>query len=288
MMSIKQTMTDYICSVVRPKLAFFEHIPHKVCGAFAGALGSYGEETARRCVKECFEEWDGIGDKGSAHPVSFTLFQGTVVAVQLRAYWERDQPLANYREAFTLVQEYALGACVGRIVEAEMSTIQHSMTTGKSVSLPALGCARQRRRQVIDVTRTTEGMDWLVAHWHSRGLWADVLSHVAPAAEINAMPFSEKCARVYHYSEKDTFEEHAETASDIDSFNKLLGKTQALPPIPANAAASLCVRYFKGRLNTTGIYSVHRDVWAAGVSGAQAAFRQLAGDDIIASIQDPN
>lgn len=197
MIHLKQTMADHIASVVRPKLDFFLHIPHKVAGIFGGSL-SFGEEAARQCAKECFAEWDALEDKGSARAVSFTLFEATVVAAQLRAYSEDPGALlVQCRDAFLCVQEYALGSCVGRIIEAEMSVIKHAMTTGKACSKPGLGCARQRRHQVIEVTRAETGMDWLCAHWHSRTIWTELLSHVASAAEVHTMSFAKKCARVH-------------------------------------------------------------------------------------------
>ena len=112
------------------------------------------------------------------------------------------------------------------------------------------------------------------------------MSHIARAVEINKITFKQKVAKIYRYAPDLIFDEQEETISDIASFNAVFGSARAQPPVPMNAAAIMCVGYFKGRFNTTAIYSVHRDLWAAGTSGPSAAFHQLSTDDVMASMQD--
>eukprot|EP00969_Alexandrium_andersonii_P181710 8029849-Alexandrium_andersonii.AAC.1 len=65
-MRIKTVLCERWTSVIMDKLRFWGHVPHKCLGGFGQYMG-FAKSEAKRCIGECFHEWDGIRNKSEGH-----------------------------------------------------------------------------------------------------------------------------------------------------------------------------------------------------------------------------
>lgn len=282
-MSEKTAICHRIAVEIDGKLDYYLHIPHKVCGAFSQYCG-YSREESKKCLDECFSEYQAIDDPSKADFLSRELLGGAnAVSKQLDA--ARRTPttdLHNYPEAFVTIQEYSLGSSVGRFVEQMHVRTKIAQTRGLVTSKPASTCARQRSQQVLDDLADVKAKDWYIEHWHSRTLFQELLEHFDE--NVNDLSVYERHARVYRYRVEDTHLDIAEEEQQceaIDSYKKKHQQQRALALVPSDL---LCIDYLKSVCRVGVVFSVSTDLADFVMDGADYSPGGLTHGDLVCAV----
>lgn len=204
------------CAFVTEKASYYQHIPHRIVGAFGQYCGHSLSE-CKSCIQQCFKEWAETPNDTQANSISLRFLSGeSVVSQKLKAYAESSTSnLHSWRELVLEIQEYAFGACVERYTEGEHKRIKASVHRGLMVSKPAYACAHMRHPRADRILETPYGMDLFVTSWHSKSIYRDLLSHLATPAEVASMPISERLANIYQFHAKAHFKDRSEESAGV-------------------------------------------------------------------------
>jgi hypothetical protein len=145
------------------------------------------------------------------------------------------------------------GSVVGRRIESEHKNTKYATTRGFMFAGPAATCAKQRRKQnfaLVDADR-----QWFINNWHSRHLYADLLSHLMLATAVNNSSIAHKHSKIYQYGLEDLFDEHAELGQQLALWDKERAAIQA-KPMTITSALQMCIAYIKNVLKVGCVYSL--------------------------------
>lgn len=125
------------CAFVAEEASCYQHIPHRIVGAFGQYCGHSLSE-CKSCIQPCFKEWAETPNDKQVNSISSRFLSGeSIVSQQLKAHAESStSDLHSYRELFLEFQECAFGACMERYTEGEHERIKASAHRGRMVSKP--------------------------------------------------------------------------------------------------------------------------------------------------------
>jgi hypothetical protein len=294
---VAQVKRDF-CAEIMGKFSYYEHIPHKICGAF-GAYFGYTLEESKKCTRECFEEFRNVEMPEQQHYVSLRLFDEehpNTVTTQLHefAFGNATTPLDSYLEAFLEVQELCFGSSVERYVESLHKVCKTAGTRGLRYCKPAYTCARARRPQIVEMIENPRTLDWLVQHWDIRTLHTALLDNT-PTAEVLAMTQPKRLARIYGYDKQSHFRETTVDTQSSSTLSSCFSRAQKTVDVPVTQCMTVGIEYLKCRLPGQCIFSCPRDLFAmasptSGVVPAGISLLQLAeavGPRDPAAVADP-
>ena len=234
-------ITFFNSTVCDGKMKVWEHIPHNVTGAFGQYLG-FDRAEAKACLQRGFHEYRAVVDKSSLTQVAHNYYGlESVVSLQLYEFCTTDgTDLHDYKEAFLAVQEQALGAMTGRVVEAEHKQVKAAITRGFKHSKPAVACARSRCGQSLDVVDSVAGADFVCQKWNSL-FFSELLGHRADKHQLAKMSWACKLSKVYQYSEIDLFPDTSEVDRQMVALEKERARHVAKPSVPITPQAHYVV-----------------------------------------------
>ena len=277
-------------SIVRDKLAYMDHVPRKLAGAFAHLADPehYSLSTSKRVVRECFEEYRTLQEQGRSTAILQSLFErgGTGdVADQLWAYGNSNDQLRleDFPLAWVELQERAFCTNVERTTERQHVLVKLGGRRSLRCAGPAITCVRARRAQLQAMIDNASSFGFLVQRWRKRTLFSDLLSHVVTSEECRRMTMSMRVSRLYAYSEADHFmDDLAEEERSADALaaatSKALKDTCRHAEQPLHKHQWMIVDYIKSQLPSGAMFSVPEMLFRL-MPLTESRAETLAGED---------
>ena len=282
------------CATVLPKLEYAQHIPYKICGAYAQYIG-LGLEAGKSCVRACFAEWDTIANKSAFHHSCQMFFdrQKSVIAQQLWHFGQSDRALHEYPEALAAIQERCFCSLSERRTEREHVGVKHATTRGLRYAGPAVTCARKRRPQIQEMLDCPRQFQWLLENWKQRKIFHSLLQHIKTEKEVDGMTGAQRLAHVYGYSP----EHHFGSTDQIDIgqqvYERMLKACETRLALPGGCAKldpvhSQGIAFLKTQLKRSSFFSLPPDVFAEALVGSlQEGMVAAANRAEVADSADP-
>ena len=199
-------------AIIREKLAYLEHVPHLLAGAFAhhAMPDQFSLQRSKDIVRQCFIQYEALQAQGRTTALLELLFHRRAdagLAEQLWAFCEspEDKVLEDFPLAWAEVQDRAFCPLVERSTERQHVLIKIACQRTLRHAGPAMTCVRARRSQLQAMIDDPQTCNFLASKWRMRHLDCQLLSHIMPRAEVVTKTRSYRISRIYGYSEEDHF-----------------------------------------------------------------------------------
>ena len=295
---------DKWCAVLRQKMSYLDHVPHKLAGAFAHLAqpDRYSLLGSKRMVRECFTEYEALKSKGRTNALLTELFEHAATggtAEQLWAYANSDETkqLRDFPLAWAEIQERAFCTNVERMTERQHVLVKMGAQRALRYAGPAMTCVRARRSQLQAMIDNPIQCAFLIQQWPRRTIYSDLLSHVMTPAECRRATTAYRVSRVYGYSEADHFldemqEEEQSALALANATAAALRDAEPAPGVSLQRREWMIVDFLKSQLQTGTIFSVPGFLFGRMVCEAvpdpRDEDRQLELEGFVASLMPEN
>ncbi|CAE7254330.1 rsgI2 [Symbiodinium natans] len=267
---LDQQARDKWASILKEKLEYLDHVPHRLAGAYAhhARPDLYGLQHSKRIVRECFEEYNALKEQGRTNALLQGLFErrgDAGLADQLWAFGQSspDETLENFPCAWAEIQERASCSMVERSTERQHVLIKIGGRRTLRFGGPAMTCVRARRAQLQAMIDDARQCAFLAREWKRRGLEADLLSHLLTKEECARKTKSYLVSRIYGYNEADHFldglREEEQAAQALQAATTLAlkaGDEQHQVASSLDKRQWMIVDYIKSQLESGMLFSV--------------------------------
>ena len=265
-------------AIIREKLAYLEHVPHLLAGAFAhhAMPDQFSLQRSKVIVRQCFTQYEALQGQGRTTALLELLFHRRAdagLAEQLWAFCKspEDKVLEDFPLAWAEVQDRAFCPLVERSTERLHVLIKIACQRALRHAGPAMTCVRACRSQLQAMIDDPRTCNFLAPKWRVRHLDCQLLSHIMPRAEVVTKTRSYRISRIYGYCEEDHFmdefvDEEAAALALTDATQLALkdgcGK-EAERAEDLDRKQWLIVDYLKSQLRTGSVFSMPESLFQA-------------------------